>query len=73
MSKEDVQKILKEKGLPCQAKVEKDPNGATDLETSLADHTDVDNMDEDNKFICKKCSEKGVGMHKIRPHMYVRS
>lgn len=65
MSKEDVQEILKKKGLPCQA--EKDFVGATDLEASLADHTDIDNMDEDNKFICKKCSEKGC----VIMHVYV--
>ena len=65
MSKEDVQEILKKKGLPCQAKVKKNASGATDLETSLADHTGIDNMDEDNKFICKNCSEKGGDIHKI--------
>ena len=32
-----------------------DPNG---VEAALADHTDIDNMDENNKFICKACTEK---------------
>ena len=32
----------------------------TSLETSLVDHTEVDNMDEDNKFICTECTSKGM-------------
>jgi len=33
---------------------------STNLEISLADHTEVDNMDEENKFICNECSTKGT-------------
>ena len=29
-----------------------------DVQTSLVDHTEIDNMDEDNKFICKNCTER---------------
>ena len=43
----------------------------TDLERSLADHTAVDNMDEDNMFICKDCTDK-KGTCTIKPvHIYV--
>ena len=37
-----------------------DIDAVDDVQSSLADHTDIDNMDEENKFICKKCSaDKG--------------
>ena len=37
-----------------------------DVEHSLADHTDVDNMDENNKSICKECTKnKGTEIRKI--------
>ena len=62
-----VKQILKENGnLPCQALPKKhglrsNGHGTTALEASLMDHTDIDNMDEDNKFICKACStEEGL-------------
>jgi len=43
----------------------------TDLERSLVDHTAVDNMDEDNMFICKDCTDK-KGTCTIKPvHIYV--
>lgn len=29
-----------------------------DVQISPGDHTEVDNMDEHNKFICKTCTEK---------------
>ena len=31
------------------------PNG---VEAALAEHVDVDNMDENNKFICNECTKK---------------
>ena len=34
------------------------PKPINDVEISLTEHTDVDNMDEDNMFICKTCTEK---------------
>ena len=34
---------------------------ASGLERSLTDHTAIDNMDEDNKFICQQCTNrKGI-------------
>lgn len=65
LNKDNVKDILKTNGnLPCQASIQKrhasKQTSITDLEASLADHTDIDNMDEDNKFICKVCSEKGL-------------
>ena len=56
LEKDDIQRILEKKGLPCQAKLDKSHAGTTHVEKSLADHTDIDNMDENNKFICKTCS-----------------
>ena len=42
-----------------QPVLDEDKSGpANDVEDSLADHTDVDNMDENNKFICKECTRK---------------
>ena len=35
-----------------------DIDALDDVQASLAEHTDVDNMDEDNKFICKSCTEQ---------------
>ena len=56
LEKDDIQRILEKKGLPYQAKLDKSHAGTTHVEKSLADHTDIDNMDENNKFICKVCS-----------------
>ncbi|XP_065906355.1 uncharacterized protein [Dysidea avara] len=54
-----VQSLLEKKHMPylppCVTKI------ATNLERSLADHTEVDNMDEDNKFICNECMKNKGG------------
>jgi len=34
------------------------PKRATDLEDSLLEYIRVDNLDEDNKFICTNCTKK---------------
>ena len=57
-----VQSLLEKKHMPylppCVTKI------ATNLERSLADHTEVDNMDEDNKFICNECMKnKGTVLY----------
>ena len=39
------------------------PGKMNDLEQCLAEYTSLDVLDEDNKFICKKCTEdRKVGL-----------
>lgn len=65
LDKQNVKEMLKRKRLPYQVELKKSPTSITDLEASLVDHTDIDNMDEDNKFICKACTEKEIkGMNR---------
>lgn len=59
--KMSVQKLLVSKKMfyqPVPDKIASDIDALDDVQTSLADHTEVDNMDENNKFICKNCMEK---------------
>ena len=58
-----VRDLLKSKKMfyqPTSDERTSDIDAVDDVQSSLADHTDIDNMDEENKFICKKCSaDKG--------------
>ena len=52
--------LLKSKGMFYQPRSDEytlDIDDVDDVQISLAKHTDIDNVDEDNKFICKKCTE----------------
>ena len=52
--------LLKSEGMFYQPGYDKhtsDIDDVNDVQISLAEHTDIDNMDEDNKFICKKCTK----------------
>ena len=58
-----VRALLKSKEMfyqPAPDECTSDIDAVDDVQISLAEHTDIDNMDEDNKFICKKCTgDKG--------------
>ena len=54
-----VQARLEKKNMPYLPTNEGNGNAdATDLEYAIADHTAVDNMDENNMFICKACTDR---------------
>ena len=59
--KVSVHELLKSKNMyyqPVSDKHTSDIDSLDDVQISLDDHTEIDNMDEHNKFICKACTEK---------------
>lgn len=52
------QEYLIEKGLNYQSKLVTEWTETSDLEFCLSMYTDLDVLDEDNKFICQACTEK---------------
>ena len=52
------QEYLTEKGLNYQSKLVTKWTETSDLEFCLSMYTDLDVLDEDNKFICQACTEK---------------
>ena len=43
----------------------------TGLEKSLAAHTSVDNMDENNKFVCTECSKSNDNKNAYLHNLYI--
>ena len=58
--KESVLTLLKSKDMfyqPVSDKFTSNIEALDDVQISLVEHTEIDNMDENNKFICKNCIE----------------
>ena len=61
LDKDCIQSLLIAENLFHQSIIDKKrPQELTGLEKSLAAHTSVDNMDENNKFVCTECNKSNV-------------
>ena len=62
--KSALQNHLERNGFKCLNKTSQN-KFTTDLEHSLLMYTDLDVLDEDNKFICQMCTERNKSKAKI--------
>ena len=71
--KVSVHELLTSKNMyyqPVSDKHTSDIDALDDVQISLGDHTEIDNMDEHNKFICTACTEKKGSYYVVSYHMH---